>query len=94
MRAQRRYVFRPELRGETYRVNLGPSSQKALDFIKSEVAAGRGFPSSEAIRVAMGWAHRTSAQNVVRRLAVMGHVYRPNKFQDGQNLRWNWSLTP
>jgi hypothetical protein len=45
-----------------------------MDFVRSELRAGRPFPSSDAIAQHMGWKHRTSANDALRNLCFYDKV--------------------
>jgi hypothetical protein len=51
-----------------------PSLDRVLAFIRSEIGAGRGFPTSAAIACAMGWASERSARDALARLEVRGDI--------------------
>lgn len=68
----------------THRRPLPRSLSKVYDFIKSEVDAGRRFPSQTAIRDHMGW--KNVCTDALRSLAVRGLITmelsdaRPRKY--------------
>ena len=47
---------------------------EALAFIRSELADGRGFPSTAAIAKHLGWKSASSAIDVLKRLRRAGYV--------------------
>jgi hypothetical protein len=48
-----------------------PKRQKALAFIRSEIAGRRGFPTMQAIADHMGWKNCHSARDCLRTLAAL-----------------------
>ena len=63
---------------------ISPTRQKVLDFIRSEVGAGRGFPKLRAIADFMGWKNEASATDflwaLVKSKALQAdmHARNPN----------------
>lgn len=72
MITKRVYVYHPD------RPKRQPSDRRAkvLEFVKSEIAAGRGFPDPEVIAGYMGWSHPGSATNALTNLVYDGHLRR------------------
>jgi hypothetical protein len=53
-----------------------PSRQAVLRFIDAEIAAGRPFPSSAAIKAHMNWKNETSATDCLSRLCFERRIRR------------------
>lgn len=51
-------------------MKLMPQQRKVLNYIKAEMALGRGFPNMRQISVYMGWKHPSMAANICKRLAA------------------------
>lgn len=65
---------------------------RVLAFIKSEIAAGRPFPSRSAIAVAMGWRHDSSASDALMGLYRHGHLIVLKREKSGQGFRYHYAL--
>lgn len=61
--------------------------QQVLDFIRSELAAGREFPSSHVIAFEIGWRGDTCAREALQALAGFGHLTKRN-----HRGRWVYAL--
>lgn len=48
----------------------GPRALQLLEFIRSEIKAGRPFPKSDRICQHMGWKHENSAKDALLGLAA------------------------
>lgn len=57
-------------------LNRAPRRQAVLDFIKAEIAAGRGFPTARDIGERMGWKRRYSAYDCLSKLEYYDHVLK------------------
>lgn len=68
--------------------HLPPQLQKVLDFIKSEIAAGRKFPKQTAIRDHMGW--KNVCPDATRSLALRGYITM--RYADGPTKKYVFEL--
>jgi hypothetical protein len=82
MSALRKYVYR-----ENQLAPISGQTAKVLRFIKSSPT----FPSSEEIRVHMGWKKYASVSDVMRLLVGAGYVRRTENF-GRPNSRDRWEL--
>lgn len=61
---------------------LPPQRQKIMDFIKTELAAGRSFPGPAAVARHMGWKAGRSAADALYKMCTYDKVLR--RSQDGE----------
>lgn len=69
-------IFAFVAKDQRERVDPPPQRARVLAFIKSEIAAGREFPSDQSIAAHMGWKHGRSAYVVLCHLIGDGHIIR------------------
>jgi uncharacterized protein YfiM (DUF2279 family) len=90
----------PATIGNRQRVNPAaptPSLDRVEAFLRSEIGVGRGFPSSSAIALHMGWSNERSARDALHRLEALGRIRRVG-VEDRANRTWGaprviWELT-
>ncbi len=63
--------------------------RQVLDFIRTELSAGREFPSPAAIAFEIGWRGDTCAREALQALSGFGHLSRRNV-----RGRWVYALPP
>ncbi len=66
-------------------VKLTGREERVLEFIQSEIDAGRGFPDCGRITEHMGWKQATSARTTLQMLAGQGVLAR---WHDGHAYRY------
>lgn len=69
-----------------------PAQAAVLGFIKSEIAAGRGFPSERSISDHMGWIHTVSARDVLMALGANRHLRPVSRVPAGRGCRYTWEV--
>lgn len=82
----------------TYSYNPNPPQkkpprqrEKALRYIREQVAAGKPFPSNGAICAYMGWRAHQSVRHCLDALCAEGHVERVGMSKRGSVI---WRLRP
>lgn len=67
-------------------------SMGALDFIRSEIAAGRPFPTAGQIADELGWLNSSSGTDVLQRLRANGHLKIVRREPSGRSFRYTYAL--
>jgi DNA-binding MarR family transcriptional regulator len=68
-----------------------PQTMRVLEFIKSEVAAGKPFPGQTEIARYMGWRFGGSVNDVLTRLVCAGYLQRETA-QPGERRKWRYQI--
>lgn len=66
-------------------LDKAPQTKRVFDFIKSEIEAGRGFPSHREIAAALGYNDKSKVGDALARLVRHG-LLRRNGY--GRTVRW------
>lgn len=81
----RTYTYTGQPPRARFKFPMTANRARVLDFIKDELAAGRGFPSVRRIAVRMGWRSDTSARDALAGLVIDGKLTRR---QEGGRQKW------
>lgn len=77
-----------------YGIPNGLRTAEALEFIRSEVANARPFPTPKELADHMGWRQETSARDCLMRLIMQGHVIRRTISETKSRRRYHYELAP
>ncbi len=67
-------------------------SLAVLNFIRAEVAAGRGIPGGTQIAAHMGWLNANSGRDALMRLAARGYLDIESRRPSGRGWRYVYKL--
>lgn len=77
--------------GKSNRKHLGPRPAAVLDFIRTEVVAGKGIPQPARIGQYMGWKGTQSGRDALIRLSAAGYLRM--EMVTLPNGRWNYAYS-
>lgn len=73
---------------------LSVLQQRVLEFIESEVLAGRKFPTATAIGAHIGWKSPHSASDALTALVCAGRLIIKDRVLAGRYWKYEYGLAP